>query len=270
MEHRIILVTGSTDGIGKRTALELAALGHHIIVHGKSQERCEESMATIADATGRDRLDSIVGDLASIRAIHTMADALKDRFPRIDVLVNNAGVFQKYRRLTEDGFETTLQVNHLAPFLLTGLLLDSLLKSPAGRIVTLSSVVHAQSLDLERFTGAKTYDGFETYSQSKLCNILFTVSLAARLKATSITANCLHPGVINTKLLRQHWHGGSPVSEGYKTSVFLACSPEVDDVTGRYFVNRKPATPARIVQDVRVQEALWSKTVEWTGMVYPY
>lgn len=268
MEPRIILVTGSTDGIGRQTALDLAAEGHHVIIHGRNKNRCQETAATIAETTGSRTVDSVCADLASLEAIRGLADNLLARYPHIDILINNAGVFERYRRLSKDGFEMTLAVNHLAPFLLTGLLLERLKKSAAGRIVNVSSMVHAQTFDLRGVRGDKPYDGFEAYSQTKLCNVLFTFALAARLKDTGVTVNCLHPGVINTKLLRENWHGGSPVTQGSKTSVYLATDTGVSDITGLYFVNRKPARAARIAQDERVREELWQLSETWTGYVY--
>lgn len=268
MEPRIILVTGSTDGIGRQTAQDLAAGGHHVILHGRNENRCKETAATIAEATGSRTVDSICADLASLESVRGLADNLLERYPHIDVLINNAGVFERHRRLSEDGFEMTLAVNHLAPFLLTGLLLDRVKKSTAGRIVNVSSMVHAQTLDLRGLQGEKPYDGFEAYSQTKLCNVLFTSALAVRLRDTRVTVNCLHPGVINTKLLRENWHGGSPVTQGSKTSVYLATDPGVSDVTGLYFVNRKPARPARVAQDESVRQELWQLSETWTGFVY--
>ncbi|MFZ7128496.1 MAG: SDR family oxidoreductase [Desulfobacterales bacterium] len=268
MAPRTVLITGSTDGIGRQTALELAGLGANVIVHGRDPERLKAAAGFIAESAPDSRVDTICADLASFGAIRDMAARLRDRYGRIDVLINNAGVFEKYRQPTVDGFERTVAVNHLAPYLLTGLLLDKLLGSPDGRIVNVSSMVHAQSLDLEVFTGEKPYDGFEAYSQSKLCVILFTYALADRLKATAVTVNCLHPGVINTKLLRQNWHGGSPVTDGAKTTVYLAVSPDVRNESGRYFVNRKAVRSARATYDPEMQQKLWKISEAWTGYEY--
>lgn len=269
MDPLTILVTGSTDGIGRQTALELAAKGHRVIVHGRDEGRCRDTAEAISKSSGGAEVDRICADLAAFDGVRKMADTLLDRYAAIDVLINNAGLFAKHRQLSENGFEMTLAVNHLAPFLLTGLLLDALRNSPAGRIVNVSSMVHAQALDLSVFEGKTPFDGFEAYSQTKLCGILFTIALAARMGGSPLTVNCLHPGVINTKLLRENWHGGSPVTEGAKTSVYLATAGELKGVTGRYFVNRKPVRPSRGALDPKAQETLWQKSENWTGFTYP-
>ncbi len=269
MEGKIVLVTGATDGIGRQTALELARLGAQVIVHGRNPEKAEKVAEDIRARSGNPRVEVLVGNLASMQQIRHMADEFRKRFSQLHVLINNAGVYQSTRRLTEDGFEMTFAVNHLAPFLLTGLLLPTLLSSQPARIVTVSSMAHARQIDFDNLQGEKGYSGYGAYSLSKLCNILFTFELAEKLKGTGVTANCLHPGVINTKLLRAGWGmGGAPVEEGARTSVYLATAPELEGVTGKYFSNLRETRPAAIAYDEKVRRKLWELSEAMTGFRY--
>jgi NAD(P)-dependent dehydrogenase (short-subunit alcohol dehydrogenase family) len=268
MKDRIVLVTGSTDGIGKQTALDLAGMEATVFIHGKDAERCRQVKEDIQQQTGNSHIFSFIADLGSLRQIHQLSQEIHDQFDRIDVLINNAGVYEKKRNLSEDGFEKTFAINHLAPFCLTGLLLDLIMKSSSGRIITVSSMIHAGSIDFNDLQGERGFNGSDAYSLSKLCNILFTYELAEKLHRTNITANCLHPGVINTKLLRAAWSGGSPVSEGAKTSVYLANSPDVEGITGKYFVKQRQAQPSDIVSNGDVRRKLWHLSEEMTGVTF--
>jgi NAD(P)-dependent dehydrogenase (short-subunit alcohol dehydrogenase family) len=185
-----------------------------------------------------------------------------ERAPSLDVLINNAGVYEHQRRLTADGLELTMAVNHFAPFLLTHHLLGALSRAPRGRIVTVSSTAHQSGrLDLDDLTFARRYDGYAAYAASKLANVLFTVELAKRLEDSAVTANCLHPGVIATKLLRSGFGmGGAPVEQGARTSVYLATSPEIESVSGRYYVDCRPATPSRTARDEALAARLWQES----------
>jgi NAD(P)-dependent dehydrogenase (short-subunit alcohol dehydrogenase family) len=268
MEPLVILVTGSTDGIGRQSALELAAQGHRVVLHGRDPQRLEAAREAVAANASGPTPEAVCADLSVFDSVAEMAGTLRERYDRIDVLVNNAGVFQRHRRLTADGMETTLAVNHLAPFLLTGRLLDRLTAAPAGRIVNLTSTIHAQAFDPDVFLDPKAYDGFLAYSQSKLFNILFTLGLSERLQGTKVTANCLHPGVINTKLLRETWHGGDSVSKGARASTFVATNPSLAGVSGVYFVDGRPTRPARVALDETVRRRLWELSETWTGYRY--
>lgn len=206
MKDKIVLITGSTDGIGKETALQLAQLGATVIVHGRSTERCQATRDDIRQATGNPNVDCVVADLSSQRQVRQMAADIIVRYDRLHVLINNAGVILLKRQLTEDGLETTFAVNHLAPFLLTLLLLDLLKKSAPARIITVSSTVHYdEQIKFDNLQGERDYYGLGAYKVSKLGNVLFTFELAERLKGTGVTANCLHPGVVATKLLDTGW-----------------------------------------------------------------
>ena len=242
----LVLVTGSSDGIGKETARQLAAAGAEVIVHGRSKAR--------TDAVAREiGARAWLCDFSSLEAIRDAAAGL----PRgIDVLVNNAGVYLTERGLTSDGYEATFQVNHLAPFLLTSLLLPTM--SANARIVNVSSAVHASGeIDFDDLMGERRFSGYGAYAQSKLANVLFTRELARRQEKA--TANALHPGVIGTKLLRAGFGGfaGASVEEGAATSVYLASSPEVEGVTGRYFVRCRESQPSPRALDDRAAARLW-------------
>ena len=259
MKDKTILITGSTDGIGKQTALELAEMGATVLLHGRNPGRGDKVLQEIKKATGNDRIEVLIADLASLTQVRNLAEQVQQRHGRLDVLINNAGVYETRHRISKDGFEMTFAVNHLAPFLLTLLLLDLIKNSAPSRIINVSSQVHASSIDFENFQAEKHYSAYEAYSLSKLCNVLFTYELAERLKGTGITVNCLHPGVINTKLLKTGWGmGGSPVTQGSKTSVYLASDPELSTVTGKYFNNRRSSKSSQISHDAKTRNAFAS------------
>ncbi|MBN2173329.1 MAG: SDR family oxidoreductase [Bacteroidales bacterium] len=269
MKDKIILITGSTDGIGKQTALDLARIGAKIIIHGRNNLKARTTKEEIAGQTGNENLDFAGADLGSLEEIRIMAGEISEKYERLDVLINNAGVFMNHRQMTKDGFETTFAVNHLAHFLLTGLLLDLIKKSDFARIINVASMAHASRIDFSNLQSEKYFDGYDAYSRSKLCNILFTYQLASMLEDTHVTANVLHPGVIRTKLLHAGWGGGGAnLEQGAKTSVFLATSPEVKDVTGKYFSNSRIVGSSAVSYDIAVQETLWKISEGMTGFNY--
>jgi NAD(P)-dependent dehydrogenase (short-subunit alcohol dehydrogenase family) len=268
MENKVILITGSTDGIGKQTALDLAKLGATVLIHGRNRTRCENTATEIKTKTGSQSLEFFVADLALLRQIRNLAKEIKSKHDKLDVLINNAGVIENQRKLTEDGYEMTFAVNHLAYFLLTGLLLDLLKKSAPSRIINVSSMSHSSHIDFDDLQSEKHFRGYSAYSLSKLCNILFTYELAERLQGSGVTANCLHPGTINTKLLRMNFSGGRPVSEGSKTSVYLATAPELEKVTGKYFVDKRETRSSDISYDPEVRRKLWEMSERMVGFDY--
>jgi NAD(P)-dependent dehydrogenase (short-subunit alcohol dehydrogenase family) len=266
-QGRIVLVTGATAGIGLQTAVDLARTGVQVVLHGRSAEKVDKARRTVEEAGGR--TEGVVFDLASLASIRRGAEELARRFPRLDVLVNNAGVFMNERELTEDGLEMTFHVNHLAPFLLTNLLLKGPLTGPGARIVNVSSIAHSRGrMRFEDLQLARGFQGYAAYAQSKLANILFTFELAERLPAGQLTANCLHPGVVSTKLLVEGFgmHGSDTVEEGAETSVFLATSPDVEGVTGRYFARQREVSPAPQALDVAARKQLWEISEKLSGL----
>lgn len=270
VKGKLILVTGSTDGIGMQTALDLAHMGAHVVIHGRNRERGERVQREIRQVTGNDEVDLLIADLARQREIRELALAIQSRYNRLDVLVNNAGVYLKPRRMTEDGLETTFAVNHLAPFLLTNLLLDLLEASAPARVVTVSSTTHQsiRQVDFDNLQGEKWYDGYHAYALSKLGNILFTYELARRVQNRGITANTLHPGAVNTKLLRAGFGSyGLDLEQGAETPVFLASSPEVEGITGKYFVNKRSALSSPLSYRRELQDGFWKISEQLTDLV---
>ena len=268
MQRKTILITGSTDGIGKQTALELAKLGAHVIIHGRNLSKCKSVLEEIKKVTKNQNLEFIVGDLSSLSQIRELTNQFNSNFKELHVLINNAGVYETEKRYSEDRFEMTFAVNYLAPFALTLLLLPLLKKSAPSRIILVSSGIHSTNIDFENLNAEKHFNGYEAYGLSKLCEILFTYQLAKRLEGKNITINCLSPGVINTKLLRVAFGGGAPVIEGAKTPVYLATSNELENVTGKYFINKRISESASISYDPEVQNKLWNLSETLTNVRY--
>lgn len=256
----IILVTGATDGIGLETARELAVLGHEVVLHGRSEEKAQRARDATRRAAPEAALHTAHADLSDPAAIKRMAQDLAARLTRLDVLINNAGVYMNERRLTGDGFETTLAVNYLAPFLLTHLLLPLLKESPEPRAVTVSSVAHQSGrIAFDNLNGERHFDAYHAYANSKLAVALFAAELARR--EPWLASNSLHPGVIGTKLLHAGFDmKGDPVTEGAQTPVFLATSPEVKGITGKYFDRCAAVRPSPLVEDEHLAQQLWERT----------
>lgn len=236
----------------------------------RNQSRGEATMVYIKEKTGNDLVDLMIADLSSQQSIRQLAANFKKMYP-LHVLINNAGVFLTKRSLTVDGIETTFAVNHLAYFLLTNLLLDALKANTPARVINVSSETHrGATINFDNLQGERKYSGLKAYGQSKLANILFTYEMAKRLKDTGVTVNCLHPGFIRTKLghnkensriyrvgmqLAQLF-GASP-KKGAQTSIYLATSPEVEDVTGKYFINKKQVRSSMLSYNESVAQQLW-------------
>ncbi|TDW14135.1 short-subunit dehydrogenase [Kribbella kalugense] len=269
MAARTVLVTGGTGGIGKATAAGLAVLGARVAITGRDRGRAEAAAAEIRATTGG-QVDVFVADLSSQAAVRRLAADVLALLPRIDVLINNVGGYWNTRHLTADGFERTFAVNHLAPFLLTRLLLDRLGESGPARVVTVSSNAHtAGRIDFEDLQGERSYSGERAYSQSKLANVLFSNELARRLKGTSVTANALHPGVVRTSFGAEDPSGVQRVivpvlrpflkspGRGAVTSIQLASGPSLARVSGQYFVNGKPRASSARSYDEGDARRLW-------------
>ena len=232
---KTVLVTGSNDGIGKATALKLAVHGCAVIVHGRNEARATRAADEIRATAKSDDVTWVAGDFAALEQVRGIAERLRGSHPPLDVLVNNAGIVAERRELTRDGFESTFAINHLAPFLLTNLLLDHLSTDAPARIVNVSSSAHKNGrIDFEDLQMEQSFDRSAAYANSKLANALFTRELARRLPREEVIANFLHPGVISTKLLHALGPGGAPVADGAATPVFVALDPSVADLSGRY------------------------------------
>jgi len=271
MRDKTVLVTGATDGIGKQTALELARMGARVLAHGRNSARAEAVVEDIRRASANERVAPVVADFASLRQVRDMAGEILAEYERLDVLIHNAGVFMAERRLSEDGIEMTLAVNHIAPFLLNHLLLDLVKRSAPARIIVVSSTTHQNArIDFDRLPGPGPFDGHEAYAMSKLANLLFAFELAERLTGSRVTANALHPGVIDTKLLRTGYGAqGASVEAGAATPVYLASSPDVATTTGQYFARQRIAAPSPLAHDRDLRRAVWDISERLAGIALP-
>ncbi|MDQ3362088.1 MAG: SDR family oxidoreductase [Actinomycetota bacterium] len=277
MGGKVALVTGGTSGIGKATATALAAMGADVVVVGRNPERGERAAAEIRAQTGG-TVDLALADLSSQAGVRSLAEEFRRRYDRLDVLVNNAGLVQSTRTETPDGIETTFAINHLAPFLLTNLLLDVLEESAPSRVVTVSSEAERWgNIDFDDLQSKKKYRGFPVYGMTKLANIMFTYELAGRLKGTGVTATCMHPGAVNTRfgtnnsgpmtiLFRLFKPFMRTPEQGADTLIWLASSPEVEGASGRYYSDRKPIEPKKIAQDPEARRRLWEESERLTGL----
>jgi retinol dehydrogenase-14 len=269
MKDAVVLITGSTDGIGRQAALELAAMGATVLVHGRDESRGKNVVEEIRKATGNQKVELLIADFSSMEQVRRLAADVKQRCSALHVLVNNAGVFMNEKRLTAEGLETTFAVNHLAPFLLTNLLLDLLKKSAPARVITVSSVAHTRGkLDFENLQAERSFGGYSAYATSKLANVLFTFELAELLAGTGVTSNCLHPGVIGTKLLRAGFNmTGASTEDGAETLLFLATSPDVDRLSGKYFQEKQATPSSPITHDALLRKRIWQVSAQLTGLM---
>jgi NAD(P)-dependent dehydrogenase (short-subunit alcohol dehydrogenase family) len=276
MSTKTILITGASSGIGLAASLELAAMGTHVLMVSRDPARGEAARDEVARIATGSQPVFLPADLSSQLEIRRLADDLHNRFASLDVLFNNAGTASPRRELTTDGLETTFATNHLAPFLLTQLVLDLIVEAPAGRVVTTTSESHARGLEFDNLQGERRYSFFSAYARSKLANILFTYELARRLEGTGVIANCFTPGPTVTNFGRGaggamgimsglvRLLGHSP-EEGARTAVYLASAREMDGVTGQYFFRGRPSRSKPITYDANVAGRLWKVSESLTG-----
>jgi retinol dehydrogenase 14 len=281
MAGKVVLVTGGTGGIGKATAIGLAALGARVGITGRDLARTGQVAAEIRAASGNPAVDPFAADMSSQTEVRRLAAAVLDAYPRLDVLVNNVGGFWAHRHPTADGLEHTFALNHLASFLLTNLLLDRLKQSAPARVVNVSSHVQAEGrIDFDDLQSARAYSGQAAYSQSKLANVMFTNELARRLEGTGVTANSLHPGVVRTNFggEDQTWLFTvvsrvvlpflKTPAQGAQTSIYLASSPEMDGVTGQFFADKKVKTANKVAVDPAMRARLWQASADLVGLAH--
>jgi retinol dehydrogenase-14 len=279
MTGKTVLITGGTGGIGKAAATGLAALGARVGITGRDRTRADAAAADIRTASGNPAVDVFTADMSSQAEVRRLAAQVLDTYPHLDVLINNVGGYWAHRHVTADGLERTFALNHLAPFLLTNLLLDRLIASAPARVVTVSSGAQAMGhLNFDNLQGERNYSGQRAYNQSKLANVMFTYELARRLEGTGVTATVLHPGVARTNfgaedqspfftvmIRAARLFMKTPV-QGAATPIYLASSPEVAGVTGRYFANRKPKTSNKASYDTAAAGRLWQISTDLVGL----
>ena len=280
MGGKIVLITGGTSGIGKAAATALAAMGAEVVVTGRNRGRGEEALAEIRRASDSEKVSLVLADLALQAEVRKLADNFRERHDRLDVLVNNAGLIQSRRTETPDGIELTLAVNHLAPFLLTNLLLDLLKKSAPSRVITVSSEARrGAKIDFDDLQSERRYRAFPVYGMTKKANILFTYELAERLEGTGVVANCVHPGGVNTNFGDDNRSPGILLFRAFKpfmrtpeqgadTVIYLASSPEAAEMNGKYLTDREEVSPAE-PRDASAQKRLWEVSASLTNLEVP-
>src|SRR4028118_1931091 len=261
-----ILVTGATDGLGKRVAQELAAKGATVLLHGRSSGRLEATLEELRKETGSEKLGSYLADLSSLGEVRGLAEQVLSEQDRLDVLINNAGIIAQEREESEDGHELTFAVNYLSHFLLTGLLLPLLRDSSPSRIVNVASAGQSP-IDFDDPMLERGYEAMRAYTQSKLAQVMFTFELAERLSGNGVTVNALHPAsLMDTKMVRGTFgYTMSTVEEGAEAVVRLAVSPELEGVTGRYFDGTREARANRQAYDEGARKRLWVLSEELSG-----
>lgn len=278
LQGKICLITGGTNGLGKSTALSLAKMGATVVIVGRDELKSVQVVEELRTASGNNNVHSLTADLSSQADVRRLAGEFKAKYPKLHILINNAGAAFTQRQISADGVEMTLALNHLAGFLLTNLLLDTLKASAPARIINVSSGGHtAGRIEFDNLQGEKKY-GFDAYLNSKLANILFTVELAGRLAGTQVTVNALDPGLTatgfganNGKVMATLIKVFAPLvmrspEKGAETSVYLASSPAVATVTGKYFRDSKSVPPAPQADDAAVAKELWEVSAKLVNL----
>ncbi|MCB9006739.1 MAG: SDR family oxidoreductase [Ardenticatenaceae bacterium] len=274
MNGKVCIVTGANAGIGKATAVGLAQRGATVVMVCRSRERGETAQQEIADRSGSQDLHLLMADLASQAEIRQVAQAILSQFPRVDVLINNAAVIPLRRSVSVDGLELQLAVNHLAPFLLTNLLLERLKTSAPSRIINVSSGVHrGATLPFDDLQSKRHYHHTSVYATTKLMNVIFTKALARRLAGSGVTAYALHPGVPATKLSTNYagYEGQERASfadlmHAAQTSIFLATAPDLADLSGEYFANSRVQESTAVANDPDIAQKLWQVSAQLTNL----
>lgn len=279
LEGKRMLVTGATSGMGKVTALRLAQQGASVVLVGRNHDKTEATAQEIRRQAPQSDVQFLVADLSSLAQVRTLAQAYQSAYPRLDVLINNAGGMFARRQLSADGLEMTFALNVFAPFLLTHLLLDTLKANSPARIITVASATHVgKHVPFDDLTHEKGYKPLNVYAESKLMAIMLTYELARHLEGTGVTANTLHPGVVATNFGKDARGSIWPVmvtlmapfslspEKGAQTALYLASSPDVVNVSGQYFVKSRPARSSDASYDVSAQQRLWAICERLTGL----
>ena len=270
IDEATVLITGATDGLGRRVARDLATSGATVLLHGRDEERAETTAREIREETSNGKLHYYLADFSSLGEVRRLAEEVRANHDRLNVLINNAGVFARERTLSGDGHELTFAVNYLAPFLLTHLLVPLLHSSAPARVVNVASAGQS-SVNFDDPMLERGYDGMRAYAQSKLALIMFTFDLAGQLEGTGVTANCLHPATLmGTKMVFEAFgSAASDVQEGADATVYLAASPELEEVTGRYFEGQREAQAKQQAYDPEARKRLEALSEELTGLRAP-
>jgi NAD(P)-dependent dehydrogenase (short-subunit alcohol dehydrogenase family) len=283
MPEKVCLVTGANRGIGRATVEALARQGATVLMVCRDQASGEAARAEIAHATGSRSLELFVADFSVQADVHRVAEEIKAKHSRLDVLVSNAGVFMPRRVVTVDNIEATFAINHLAPFILINALTDLLKASAPSRVVIVASEAHQRVADPEDWVSTKAYNARTAYNRSKLANVIFCYDLAHRLEGSGVTVNCVHPGWVNTHVLysmydrwwlRWIWpivqkHFTTSPADGARGVIYLATSAEVEGVNGKYFKESRPATSSLISHDSVIGARLWNLSLRLTGELPP-
>lgn len=278
MNNKICIVTGATSGIGQVTARVLAEKGATVIIVGRNKEKCVQTVDNIRNLTNNSKVEFILADLSILNDVKSLAKQFLKKYDRLDVLVNNAGVSIQKRQETIDGIEATFAINHLSHFLLTNLLLDVIKSSAPARIINVSSALHTRTpLNFDDLEGKIKYGGMNAYGKSKLANVLFTYELARRLEGTGVTVNAVHPGLVSTNLSSNS--GGFAkiiwkiitifalsAEQGAESSIYLATSPEMEGITGKYYSKMKMVPSSKDSYDEKNAKRLWDVSLKMTGI----
>lgn len=283
LHGKVVLITGATSGLGKVAAVELAKKHATVVIAGRDPARTRAAVKEVEEQGGHVAAEGLVADLSSMGEVSRLANEVVKRYARLDVLINNVGAIFAQRLSTVDGYERTFALNHLSQFLLTNLLLDRLRAGAPSRIVNVSSRAHeGAAINFDNLQGERGYGygGGRAYGQSKLANIMFTYELARRLVGTGVTANAMHPGTVATSFGENsgglmgfgmkifHRFAISP-EEGADTIIYLASSPEVEGITGQYWVKRRPVRSSPASYDESAQKRLWDVSAQMTGLAHP-
>jgi retinol dehydrogenase-12/retinol dehydrogenase-13 len=276
---KIILITGGTSGIGKETVKGLALTGATVIFTARDSRKGEETKREISTETNNSNVEYLMCDLASLSSIRACAREFSEQWDRLDVLIHNAGVLPQKRQESKDGIELNFAVNFLAPFLLTSLLLPLLKQSAPSRVINVSSSMHREgTIDFNDLQSKKSFDKYKAYAQSKLALLLFTKKLAKELQGSGVTVNALHPGVVGTEMTMQNVRRMNPVAafvfkrtlvtpaQGAETSIYLATSPEVANISGEYFDKKKVAPASALASDAELATKLWDISAKLVGL----